>query len=57
MRNCFLIAYPFAAFLRRGTGHEMINEGAQLNELTGGKAGNVTISKKLAAGSNIHPGI
>jgi hypothetical protein len=40
MRNCFLIAYPFAAFLRRGAGYEMINEGAQLNELTGGKAGN-----------------
>jgi hypothetical protein len=29
VRNCFLIAYPIAAFLRRGTGYEMINEGAQ----------------------------
>jgi hypothetical protein len=40
MRNCVLIAYPFATLFRQGTGYEMINEGAQLNESTAGKAGN-----------------
>jgi hypothetical protein len=40
MRNCVLIAYPFATLFRQETGYEMINEGAQLNESADGKARN-----------------
>jgi hypothetical protein len=39
MRNRFLIAYASGAFYRRGTGYEIIDERAQLNELTDRKKG------------------